>query len=111
MPQLVFEFTSAEIDAVITAVRHIIRDTRYECEMAQRFLQYESCSSFLDGAEALRSGVAVAVVLRPNASRLAHVRYVLLNSPRFNGAKLDAWLGAIEYISPNWVGFGTNCSM
>jgi len=99
MAQLVFEFVSHDIDAVAAAVKKVVGATPLGCQIARKFLTYEPSASF-DGAIAeMRDGGAVSVVVRPN---VGNIRYVLVNEPHFNGTKMPAWFGTIEYTDTDY---------
>lgn len=99
MAQLVFAFTSYDIEAIAAAVKSVVPNDASDCRMARRLLEYEPCACFDDGVAALRDGSAISVIVRPDAAK---VRYGLLNQPRLNGAKLDVWFGTIEYTDTDY---------
>jgi hypothetical protein len=93
MAQLVFEFVSDDLSAVIEAIEQVIGCAPYHCELARKVLEYEPCESLAFAISAMRRGAAVSVVLRP---KLDNIRYALVNQPYFNGTKLRSWFGTIE---------------
>jgi hypothetical protein len=94
MAQLVFEFVSDDLTAVLNAVERIMDPRLCRCEVAYKFLHYEQCDDFDSAVSALRTSHAVSVVLRPNTST---IRYALLNLPHFKESKRPGWFGTIEY--------------
>jgi hypothetical protein len=103
MAQLVFEFISDDLAAVVSAVERVIDPRLCRCEVAYKFLDYEQCDNFDSAVSALRTSQAVSVVLRPD---LMTIRYALVNEPHFNKTKQPGWFGSIEYTdfdcSPVW---------
>ena len=99
MAQLVFEFVSHDIDAVATAVKKVVGATPQGCQIAREFLDYEPCASFDDAIAVMRAGEAVSVSVRP---AVENIRYALVNEPHFDGSKLAAWFGTIEYTSTDY---------
>ncbi len=99
MAQLVFEFVSDDLHAVVEAIERVIGRTPYRCELARDFLDYEPCESFASAIAAMQNGGAVSVVLRPT---LDNIRYALVNEPYFNNSKVRGWFGTIEYTETNY---------
>jgi hypothetical protein len=93
MAQLVFEFVSDDLSAVISAIEQIVEPRLCRCEVAYKFLEYEQCADFDSAVSALRTRHAVSVVLRPETKP---TRYALVNVPHFNRSKLPGWCGTIE---------------
>lgn len=99
MAQLVFEFVSDDLSAVVGAIERVIGRAPYRCELARKFLDYQPCESLTSAIAAMQQGGAVSLVLRP---KLDNVRYALVNEPCFNGAKRLGWLGTIEYTDTDY---------
>src|SRR5215469_3477929 len=103
MAQLVFEFVSDDLAAVVRAIKRVIDPGLCRCEVAQKFLDYEQCDNFDSAISDLQAGHAVSVVLRPETKA---IRYALVNEPYFNGSKCPGWFGTIEYTeldyAPVW---------
>jgi hypothetical protein len=103
MAQLVFEFVSDDLTALVGAVERVMDPCLCRCEVAYNFLDYERCDNFDSAVSELRTGRAISLVLRPDTKP---IRYALMNEPRFNETKLPGWFGTIEYTefdcSPVW---------
>jgi len=99
MAQLVFEFLSSDLEAVALAVKQVIEPIHHDCQLTHKFLDYQRCASFDEGIAMMRAGGAVSVSVQPSAG---DIRYALVLQPHFNGAKLPAWFGTIEYTKTDY---------
>jgi hypothetical protein len=99
MAQLVFEFVGQELDAVVSAVTRLLGDAPKICEVAPTTLEYKPCSDFDEAISAIRSRRAVSAVFRPHSS---HIRYAVINEPKFNGTNTAGWFGCIESTSVDY---------
>lgn len=106
MAQLVFEFVAQDLNAVLMAAEPFVGATPKSCEIAHTFLNYEPCATFEDAISKIRAREAVSAVFRPEGLT---VRYVLINEPQFDGAKIPGWSAQSNTPTRTTAVFGTNC--
>jgi hypothetical protein len=101
MPQLVFEFWSQEIEAVVEAITRVLDGSPTENEIAPASLRYEPTQKGLDwGVTQVRTGLVVSFVLRPENGA---IRYAMLNGPDVGGVQRPGYMGTIEYTRNDYI--------